>query len=132
MIYITSSNFVTISQINYWDQVNSLKNFQKFWNGPHCRNKSDSYPLLNVAVCWKSSNTEACANKLTQILANNNKGRGVGITTYVRFCSIGYLEKRKIFVVSWTTQQLTNFNPLIFAKSTEDTRFSGKCYFYWN
>ena len=42
-----------------------------------CKNKSDPFPLLNVAVYWQSSNTEACAKKLSQILANNidNGGR---------------------------------------------------------
>ena len=43
-IYLPSSNFVTISHINYWDQVNSWKNLWKFWNGPLCRNKSGSSP----------------------------------------------------------------------------------------
>ena len=28
-------------------------------------------PLLNVSEYWKSSNTKACAKKLSQILANN-------------------------------------------------------------
>ena len=45
-IYLTSSNFVTISHINYWDQVNSWKNLWKFWNGPLCRNKSGPFPIL--------------------------------------------------------------------------------------
>ena len=39
-IYPTSSNFVTISQINYWEQKNSWK----FWNGPLCINKSGPCP----------------------------------------------------------------------------------------
>ena len=55
-IYLTSSNFVTISHIKYvW----------KFWNGPLCRDKSGPFPLLNVAGYWKSSNTEACAQNLS-------------------------------------------------------------------
>ena len=70
-IYPTSSNFVTISHINYWDQVNSWKNLWKFWKGPLCRDKSGPFPLLNVAGYWKSSNTEDCAKKLSHILANN-------------------------------------------------------------
>ena len=61
----------TISHINYLDQVNSWKNLWKFWNGPVCRNKSGPSPLLNVAGYWKSSNTEACVQKLSQILASN-------------------------------------------------------------
>ena len=44
-IYLTSSNFVTISHINCWDQVNSCKNIWKFWNGPLCRNKSGLSPF---------------------------------------------------------------------------------------
>ena len=67
-IYITSSNFVTIPHINYWDQVNSWKNLLKFWNGSLCWNKSGPFPLLNVAVYWQSSDTETCAKRLSQIL----------------------------------------------------------------
>ena len=67
-IYLTSPNFVTISHISYWDQVNSWKNLWKFWNGLLCRNKSGPFPLLNVAVCWQSSDTEACAKKLLRYL----------------------------------------------------------------
>ena len=87
-IYLTSWNFVTISHINYWDQLNSWNNFWKFWNGPLCRNKLGPFPLLNVAAYWHSSNTEACAKKLSQILANNidNEGRGIGLRIYVRYC----------------------------------------------
>ena len=64
--------------------------FWKFWNGLLCRNKSGSRPLLNVVVYWKSSNTEACAKKLSQILANNidNGVRGIGLRIYVRYCSL--------------------------------------------
>ena len=82
-------NVPTISHINYWDQVNSWKNLWKFWNGPLCRNKSGPFPLLNVAVYWQSSDTKACAKKLSQILANNidNGRRGIGLRIYVRYCS---------------------------------------------
>ena len=37
-----------------------------------------SLPLLNVAGYWKSSNTEACVEKLSQILANNIDHGGEG------------------------------------------------------
>ena len=47
-IYLTSSNFFTISHINYWDQVNSRKSLWKLWNGPLCRNKLGPSPILNV------------------------------------------------------------------------------------
>ena len=87
-IYLTSSTFVTISHINYWDQVNSWKNLWKFWNGLLCRNKSGLLLLLNVSAYWKSSNYEACAKKLSQILGNNidNVGRVIGLRIYVRYC----------------------------------------------
>ena len=85
-IYLTSSHFMTISHINYWNQVNPWKNLWKFWNGPLCRNKSSPFPLLNVAAYWKSSNSEACAKKLSQILANNidTGGREIGL----RICEV--------------------------------------------
>ena len=47
-IYFISSNFVTISHINYWNQVNSWKNLWKFWNGPLCRNKSGPYLMQHI------------------------------------------------------------------------------------
>ena len=80
-IYSFTSDKPTISHRNYLDQVNSWKNLWKFWNCPLRRNKSDPSILLNVAVYWKSSNTEASAKKLSQILANNidNGVRGVGL-----------------------------------------------------
>ena len=87
-IYITSSNFVDICHINYWDQVNSWENLWKLWNGPLCWNKSGSFPLLNVTGYWKSRNTKACAKKLPQMLANNidHGGRGVSLKIYVKYC----------------------------------------------
>ena len=89
-IDLTSSNFVTISHINFLDQLNSRKNFWKFWNGPFCRNKSGPYPLLNIAVYWQSSNTQPCAKKLSQILVKNidNGGRGIDLRIYTRYCSL--------------------------------------------
>ena len=53
------------------------------------RNKSGPFPLIKVAVYRQSSNTEACAKKLSQILANkiNNGGRGIGLRIYVRYFS---------------------------------------------
>ena len=46
-------------------------------------------PILKVAVYWKSSNTKACARKLSQIIANNigNRGRGISLKIYVRYCN---------------------------------------------
>ena len=98
-IYLTSSNFVTISHKNYGDQVNSWKNFWKFGNVSLCRNKSAPSPLLNVAAYWQSSNTKACAKKLAntsllpQILANNtdNGERRIGLRIYVRYCRLKHV-----------------------------------------
>ena len=80
----------TISHINYWNQVNFWKNLWKFWSGPLCRNKSGPFPLLNVRIYWQSSDTEACAKKLSQMLGNNidNWVRGTGLRIYVRYCSL--------------------------------------------
>ena len=81
-----------IFHTNYWDQVNSWKNLWKFLNGRLCRNKSGLFTLLNVAAYWKSSNSQACAKKLSQILANNidNGGRGISLRIYVRYCSFSH------------------------------------------
>ena len=45
--------------------------------------------LFNVGVHWQSSNSEACAKKLSQILENNvdNVGRGIGLIIYMKYCS---------------------------------------------
>ena len=98
-IYLASLNFVTISHINYWDQVISWKIFWKFWNGPLCRNKSGPSPLLHVAAYWQSSNTKACAKKLSQLLTNNidDWGRRVGLRIYVRYCRKKKLKKAKFW-----------------------------------
>ena len=77
-IYVISPNFVTILHINYWYQVNSWRNFLKFWNDPFCRNKSGLSALLNVAAYWQGSNTKTCAKKPSQILANNMDNGGEG------------------------------------------------------
>ena len=87
VIYLSISSS-TISELNYWDQDNSWKKLQKFWNGPLCRYKTGPSPLINVAACLKSSNTKACAMKLSQILANNigNGGRRIDVRIYVTYC----------------------------------------------
>ena len=89
---------VTISHINSLDQFNSWKNLWKFWNGLLCRNKSDTFSLINVAVYWQSSDTEACAKKLSQTLANNinNGGTGIGLRIYVWHCGSN-------IIFSWTS-----------------------------
>ena len=63
------------------------KNFSKFWNGLSCRNKSCPFLLLNIVVHWQSSNTKACAKKLSQVLANNIKIGGGHWSQNVRYCS---------------------------------------------
>ena len=47
----------------------------------------DAPPLINVVAYWKNSNTEACAKKLSQIIANNidNGRRGIGLIIYLRY-----------------------------------------------
>ena len=69
-----------------------MENLWKFWIGPLCRNKSSPFPLLNVEAYLQSSNTEACAKRLSQILANNidNEGRENGLKIYVRYCRFIY------------------------------------------
>ena len=54
----------------------------------HCAEINQAHPLLNVAVYWKSSKTDACAKKLSQILANNidnGEGEGIGLRIYVMY-----------------------------------------------
>ena len=45
-IYLISSNFVIISHINYWQQVNSWKNWWKFSNGPEINEVPSPYSML--------------------------------------------------------------------------------------
>ena len=45
--------------------------------------------MLNLAAYWKSSNTETCAKKLSQIFANNNNNgynwrQDIGLRIYMR------------------------------------------------
>ena len=46
IIYLISSNFVIISHINYWHQVNSWKNWWKFSNGPEINEVPSPYSML--------------------------------------------------------------------------------------
>ena len=95
-----------ICHINYWDQVNSWKKVWKFRNDPLCRNKSSPFPLLNVAEYLQSSNTEACAKNLSQILTNNidNRERGIGLridVRYYRFLTLALLKVRYCQNLTW-------------------------------
>ena len=65
-----------------------LEKFLEILEWSFFRNKSGPSPLLNVAAYWMSSNTEACAKKLSQILANNtdNGGKEITLRIYVRYC----------------------------------------------
>ena len=98
-----SSNFVKMSHINYWNQVNPWKNFWKFPNGPLCRNKSAPFPLLDVAAYRQSSKTEACAKKLFQIHPNNidSGGTGTGFRIYVRYCLKKLMKNKRGFGKTW-------------------------------
>ena len=83
-IYLASSNFMTISPMNYWDQVNSWKSFWKFWNGPLSRNKSGPSPYSKL----QHTGGVVCAKKPSQILSNSigNGGSRIGCRIYVRYC----------------------------------------------
>ena len=61
--------------------------------------------------CWKSSNTEACANRLSQILANSidNGERGIGLRIYVRYCRCWI--RLSILKCRVITLQFVIFNP---------------------
>ena len=83
-IYNTSHKLLRPSQF-----LEKFMKILKWWkNSELCRNKLGPFPLLNLAAYWKSSNSEACAKKLSQILANNidTGGRGFGLRIYVRYC----------------------------------------------
>ena len=112
LFILTSFNFVTISPINCWDHVNLWKNWWKFWNGPLSRKKPGLFPLLNVSGCWKSSNTKACAKKLSQIIANNvnNRGRGIGLRIYVRYYRLVLFKFHRSFFASLCSQFNNTFN----------------------
>ena len=49
---------------------------------------------FNVAAYRQSSNTEACAKKLSQILANNidNEGRGIDLRISVKYWNLNGLK----------------------------------------
>ena len=55
----TCWNVFLISHINYWDQVNSKKNFSKLSNDSLCRNRSGPSPLLNATAYWEIINMNA-------------------------------------------------------------------------
>ena len=45
----------------------------------HFAEKIRPLPLLNVAACWKNSNIETYASKLSQMLENNIDHGGGGL-----------------------------------------------------
>ena len=65
-----------------------LEKFMEILEWSTLQKKIRPLPLLNVAGYWKNSNTEACVEKLSQILANNigHGGGGIGLRIYVRYC----------------------------------------------
>ena len=89
-IDLTSSIFVAVSHITYWDQGSSLKNSGN--SGIfHCAEINPPFlPLLNVPAYWQSSNTKACANKMSQRLEIKvyNRGRGIRLGIYVSYCNL--------------------------------------------
>ena len=74
-------NKLLTSHRNYWDQVNSWKKIWKFWNGPLCRRKSGLFSLRNVVTYWKSSNSEACSKKRSQLIASKIDNGGGGLVS---------------------------------------------------
>ena len=50
--------------------------------------------LLNIVSYWKNSKSEACAKKLSQMLASNigNERRVIGLKIYVRYCSYSLVQ----------------------------------------
>ena len=48
-----------------------LEKFMEILEWSSLQIKSGPFPLLNVAAYWKSSSSEACAKKPSQILTNN-------------------------------------------------------------
>ena len=101
-----------ISHKNHWDQVNSWKNFRKFWNGPLWRNKSGLSSILDVAASLKSSNTEAFAKKLSQILACNidNGVRGTGLRTCVRYSGLAHIWETRRKRINMATVNMSNLS----------------------
>ena len=73
----------TISHINYWDQLNSWKTSWKLWNGLLCIRPPPPTPYF-------STNTEAFAKKLPQLLTikTDNRGSRIGLKFYVSYCII--------------------------------------------
>ena len=75
-------------------------------------------PLLRVTAYWKSSNTEACAKKLSHLLAINidNGGRGIGLRIYVSYCSwhqdVKFSMYALIASVIWVQSSLFNWSHL--------------------
>ena len=80
-----SHNLLRPSQV-----LENYAKLRKFLNVPLCGNKPGPFPLLIVAAYWQNCDTEPCAKKLSQILANNidNGARGIGFRIYVRYCRL--------------------------------------------
>ena len=98
-IYPISSNFVAISHINYWDQLNSWKNFWKFWNGPPCRNKLGPSPLLNIAVYWQSSKKPVPRNCFRYLQTTLIMGEGGSVSEFMWGIVGMIVDRYKIYVV---------------------------------
>ena len=130
VIYLTSSNFVAISHINYWDQINSWKNLWKFWNGLLC----SPLPLLTVAGYWKSSNTEACVWETVSDTCKQHwswGGGGIGLRIYVRYCRpllSTELTIKDIWLDILGLKKRVNFPVTVCENTYKNTRF---CYRLW-
>ena len=74
---------LAISHKNYLHQVNSWKNFWKFWDDPLCRNKSGSYPPHRGLRQETASDT--AANSI------DNMERGIGLRICVKYYGLYFL-----------------------------------------
>ena len=96
-IYLTSSNFVTISHINYWDQVNSWKKLWKSWNGPLCRNKSDPSPYSMLQDVGRVATPKIVSRNYLRYLQTTLIMRGGGLVSEFMWGIVGlrWFLKRK-------------------------------------
>ena len=113
---------VRVLNNSLWFRRGSIPNFIVYFANIN----QTPFPLLNVAAYWKSSNTEACANKLSQILTNNidNKGSGVGLRIFVTYCSFQHLFRLLFFC--WVTVGHTvhpNIKELLSSAAVKPTSF---------
>ena len=102
-IYLTSSNFVTISHINYCDQVNAWKNLWKFWNGPLCRNKSSTSPYSMLQDIGRVATPKLVSTNCLRYLQTTliMGGAGIGLRIYLRYSPKKLMKDKMGFGKAW-------------------------------